>query len=129
MSDVRQETEHKKLDPRAFLRTRSTLWAINSDNPKAPLIKGNVLIPVRLYDFCYQQCQFEHFMGEQCVKLNLQYWENIHRHKFSNNPKAPDYLGNCYVNIPRIIESQRDYYQEARRIKNFGLAYNNKLFL
>ena len=128
MRDEIYLANYKHLDPRAFLRTRSTLWVINSDNPRAPLMKGNVLIPVRLYDFCYQKCEFEHFMGEKCLKLNLQYWENIHREKFTNNDKAPDYLGNCYINIPSIIEPDRGYYEAARKVKNFGLAYNNKLF-
>lgn len=128
MSIEISESSNEKLDPRAFLRTRTTLWAINSDNPRSPLLKGNILIPVRLYDFCYQKCHFEHFMGEQCVKLNLQYWENIRRERYSDQGKAPDYLGTCYVNTPSIIESQRQYYEEARKIKNFGLSYNNKLF-
>lgn len=128
MSETKEQIEYERLDPRAFLRTRTCLWAIDSDNPRAPLIKGNILIPVRLYDFCYQKCRFEHFFGEQCVKLNLQYWENIHRTKFSKNSKAPDYLGNCYINTPSIIESEREYYEQARSIRNFGLSYNNKLF-
>lgn len=125
MNDIE---EREGLDPRAFLRTRTSLWAIDSDNPRAPLLKGNILIPVRLYDFCYQKCRFEHFFGEQCVKLNLQYWENIHRTKFSENSKAPDYLGTMYVNTPSIIESERKYYEQARSVRNFGLSYNNKLF-
>lgn len=128
MDDTKEQIEYDRLDPRAFLRTRTSLWAIDSDNPRAPLLKGNVLIPVRLYDFCYQKCRFEHFFGEQCVKLNLQYWENIHRAKFSENSKAPDYLGTTYVNTPSIIESERGYYEQARSVRNFGLSYNNKLF-
>lgn len=128
MNNETAETDYKQLDPRAFLRTRTTLWVINSDKPRSPLLKGNVLIPVRLYDFLYQKTKFEHFMGEQCVKLNLQYWENIHRAKFTSNPKAPDYLGTCYVNTPSIIEPHKKYYEEARSIRNFGLSYNNKLF-
>lgn len=128
MNETKEQIEYDRLDPRAFLRTRTSLWAIESDNPRAPLLKGNILIPVRLYDFCYQKCRFEHFFGEQCVKLNLQYWENIHRAKFSENKKAPDYLGTMYVNTPSIIESERGYYEQARKVRNFGLSYNNKLF-
>ena len=115
------------LDARAFLKTRTILWAIDSDNLRAPLLKGNVLIPVRLYDFCYQKCRFEHFFGEKCVKLNLQYWQNIHQKKFNKYGNPPDYLGTTYVNTPSIIKDERHYYQEARKIRNFGLSYNNPL--
>lgn len=125
MRDLRFEPTYGMLDPRAFLRTRTVLWANRSDNPRSPLLRGHVLVPVRLFDFCYQKCKFEHFFGEQCVKLNLQFWENMNPEKSGQNPR-PDYVGTTYINIPSIIDDHRGYYEEIQKIRNFGLSYNQQ---
>ena len=125
MPNYHHKADYEKLDPRAFLRTESLLWVINSKNPRAPLMKGHILIPVRFYDFCYQKCRPEYVMGEQCVRMNLQFWENINKAKYQKNP--PEYQGSLYVNTPSILEPHKGYYEEAKRIKGFSLDKNNYL--
>lgn len=121
-----RKQDYEKLDPRAFLRTRSVLWVINSKNPRAPLMKGNVLIPTRLIDFCHQKTQYEFFMGERCIKLNLQYWETMKKSKYKNGP-PPNYEGTIYVNTPSIIEPYKGYHEEAKKVRNFALDKDNYL--
>ncbi len=99
------EYEHS-LDPRAFLPGISRLWVNNSGNPKAPLLKGRVVVPVRFIDFLRDYSTLPIIGGEEHYEFFISLWENQRKQKYG---RPPQYIGNTAPYTPGLGELQQEY--------------------
>lgn len=108
-----------KLDPRAFLSAYSHLWVVNTDNPRDPLLRGNMIIPIRLIDFVKQNSITHPVNGEHCLKFATAFWEAPPEYY---TKKQPQYRGKVTVFTPDLttVEMQ-ELYRRANNIRNLKL--------
>lgn len=113
-----KQNDITRLDPRAFLDSQSYLWVSQSQNPKTPLMTGNIIIPVRLIDFIKEYSEQLPIGGEHCIKLSVAYWEAKNKY-YSKHP--PQYRGKLSVFTPLLYEPYNEEYRKARHIQNITL--------
>jgi len=110
----------EQLDPRAFLPSSSNLWILkDSNNPKAPLMRGNVIIPIRMIDFVNQMSIHYPIAGEQCLKFSIAFWE-AKEEFYGSSP--PAYVGKVTVYTPGFEDKDLgERYRLANHISNIKL--------
>ena len=106
-----------ELDPRAFLDSQSYLWVSQTENPKKPLLTGNIIIPIRFIDFVREHSNPLPVGGEHCLKFSIAYWEALNKYYGKH---APDYRGKITLFTPNLYEPYDELYRNARNIRNIN---------
>ena len=115
MSNNKLPGEHEhSLDPRAFLPGISRLWVNNSNNPKAPLLSGKILVPVRFIDFLKDYSTLPIVGGEEHYEFCVSLWENNRKVKYG---RPPQYTGNTAPYTPNLGAVREDYEKAIAIIK------------
>lgn len=106
--------DEKILDPRAFLDGNCTLWANDKESYKQPVIYGNVVIPIRMFEFAKENTEPLFYKGERCVSFSVSYWEADEDKYHSERP--PVYAGKVKLYLRTLRDDVADSIRKAYRV-------------